>query len=455
MQQSIYEFSKDSYAWYADELINDSKQNIFLTGKAGTGKSKLLRQLIKNTHKKSIVLAPTGVAAANIEGSTFHNFFGLPNGFLDVNGKSKVSRLSKLSREVIMSLEILFMDEASMIRADLLDTIDFVLKQVRNDERPFGGVQVVIVGDLYQLPPVVSKEDKARLLTTYKSPYFFDAKVFEQLDILKVGLEIAHRQVDSEFICLLDKVRTNKITSSELARLNTRSYIPSPASVTTLTTRKYIADIINAEELKRLYGGMYTLKSISKGDWKGEKPFEDTLYLKEGAKIMFTKNNYTGTFYNGMTGTVKKIDQRRGLYIVTENNEFWVDRMSWKYEEYVSVDGNIEKICKGEYLQYPLTLGYGMTIHKSQGLTLDQVNIDLGTGAFAEGQVYVALSRCKSLNGLFLKNMIKRSDIKTDRRISDFLADVNGPKIKTALREIAIKEASDKEALKLQVLSLQ
>jgi len=440
MSHTIYDFTKDKFAWYADEIIRDTNRNVFLTGKAGTGKSELLKFIIKTIHKNFIVLAPTGAAAVNIGGSTFHNFLGLPNSIFDINNNSKIgNKISKQSKEVIKSLEILFVDEVSMVRADLIDATDHIFKKIRGCNLPFGGVQIVLVGDLYQLPPVVMSNDKFDLLKNYESEFFFDSMVFKKIDIIKIGLKKVYRQSDSGFVELLDRVRTNNITCADVESLNKRANIKIPFSnlpLLTLTTKNCIAELINERELKKLYGECYTFKPIVKGEWKGEKPFEDTLRLKEGAKVIFTKNYYAGTYYNGMMGTVKRIDEKQGILIVTEDNEFWVDRVNWKYQEFCLKDNKIIRVNRGEYLQYPLKLGFAITIHKSQGLTLERVHIDLGTGTFASGQLYVALSRCKSLDGIFLSSIIRDRDFKANSKVKRFLEDINDYKLKAALSEI-------------------
>lgn len=430
----------------AVQFINQTNRHIFLTGKAGTGKTTFLKYIHDNTVKKMVVVAPTGVAAINAGGVTMHSFFQLPFGmFLPVHGRgwnsqtSQVNniqtllhnlRLNKEKRELMHEMELLVIDEVSMVRADMLDAVDHVMRHVRKQPSlPFGGVQVLYIGDLFQLPPVVKDDERVLLLEHYKSPFFFDAKVMEQSQPLYLELKKIYRQSDAEFIDILNNVRNNEVTPSDLTKLHTfykPSFQPSQEeNYITLTSHNAKADSINSKELSLLNGETFKFEAVITGDFNDRSyPAEKVLDLKEGAQIMFIKNDKgeVRRYYNGKIGKIKSIDEEKIIVTFPDGSaDIDVEKETWKNIRYnFNADNDsIEEEELGEFKQYPIRLAWAITIHKSQGLTFTKAIIDAGA-SFAPGQVYVALSRLTDMSGLVLLSRIQPGSITSDERVLDF-----------------------------------
>lgn len=424
----------------AVQFVNQTARHLFLTGKAGTGKTTFLKSIKENSPKKLAVVAPTGVAAMNAGGVTIHSFFQLPFGsFLPGPGEPPETstgnfftrqsllrqlKLNTAKRELMRELDLLILDEVSMLRADLLDAIDTVLRHVRRQEnQPFGGIQMVFIGDLFQLPPVVKEEEWSILRPFYASPFFFHAQALQQTPPLYLELKKIYRQSDQAFIDLLNKLRNNQVQTEDLQLLQ-QFYKPDFTPETKgeyiiLTTHNAKADVINQGELRKLPGKSYTFTAETEGDFNEKAvPAEKKLQLKEGAQIMFIRNDKgeERRYFNGKTGTVKKI--KAGEIWVSfpgEEDDLLVEKESWKnvrYKYNAEAD-EVEEIVKGTFTQFPLRLAWAITIHKSQGLTFHKAIIDAGD-SFAPGQVYVALSRLSSLQGLVLHSPIIAENIRTE-----------------------------------------
>lgn len=429
-------------------FVNQTQQPIFLTGKAGTGKTTFLKFIRENSYKKMAITAPTGVAAMNAGGTTLHALFWLPFGVfiedypLSWEDKDQfiynrhrlfsTIKLTKNRRAILQELELLVIDEVSMVRADTLDAIDVILKSVRRDMRPFGGVQVLFIGDLYQLPPVVQDREWQVLRNYYQSPFFFDAKAFKQQPSVLIELEKIYRQQDDNFIDVLNKIRNNESSAEDLAALNKYYHpdfvAPEGEQYITLTSHNRLADQINQEMLLKLDAKLYQIKSIIKDEFQTNMfPAEDNLSLRVGAQVMFIKNDSGDErrYFNGKIGTVKEINLQEELIVVgfpNEEEDVSVRREIWENIRYSynKGDDKIEEEVLGTFSQFPLRLAWAITIHKSQGLTFDKAIIDAGT-SFAAGQVYVALSRLRSLQGLVLRSKITNFSVRTDSQVVDFM----------------------------------
>lgn len=432
----------------AESFIKNTNTAVFLTGKAGTGKTTFLRHIIRNTPKKSIVVAPTGVAAINAGGVTIHSMFGLPtksfvptNEPVDPNLANNQQMLSshfhyhRDKLQVIHELELLVIDEVSMVRADIMDAIDFSLRYTRRSTKPFGGVQVLVIGDMYQLPPVVKDDEWPLLSKYYKSPYFFDSQVFKKLDPVYVELKKIYRQSDRNFIRILNNIRHQDLQEDDYEDLKLSykpDFEPDEPGYITLTTHNRKADAINEKELQRLEGREMHLAAEVNGEFSESMfPTESVLRLKKGAQVMFVKNDTTGEkkYFNGKIGIVEDIDYDDGITVSFPDNEekIVVTRELWENIRY-SVNGEENKIEQnriGSFKQFPLRLAWAITIHKSQGLTFDKAVIDAGE-AFAPGQVYVALSRCTSMKNMVLHSLITNRNIFSDPRIVDFSRRIMG-----------------------------
>jgi Flp pilus assembly protein TadD len=436
-------------------LIKYTRQSLFLTGKAGTGKSTFLHYICENVKKKHVVLAPTGIAAINAGGSTLHSFFKFPFHPLlpdDPNLSLQKGRIhdffkySKQQRKLIEQVELVIIDEISMVRADLIDAVDRVLRVYSHNLRePFGGKQVLLVGDVFQLEPVVKSDEREIITRFYPSPFFFDARVFSQIELVSIELQKVYRQSDRAFVSVLDHIRNNTAGAADLQLLNTRFGAHAAQAeedmYITLATRRDQVDFINEKRLNDLEGDPTIFSGVIDGDFpESSLPTSKELTLKPGAQIIFIKNDYEKRWVNGTIGTISGIDQfNDSIYVITEEgNEFEFKKCSWsniRYR-YNEEKKEIEEEVLGTFTQYPVRLAWAITVHKSQGLTFSRVVIDFTGGVFAGGQTYVALSRCTSLDGIELKRPINRSDIFVRQEIVNFAARFNNRQaIERALKE--------------------
>lgn len=441
---------KDLSPYYqlAREFALSTNRSLFLTGKAGTGKTTFLRKLKNETKKQMAIVAPTGVAAINAGGTTMHSFFQLPfTPFVPtVQGRKELMEKIKMvgfRRKVIQELELLVIDEISMVRADVLDAVDTVLRHIRyRHTEPFGGVQVIFIGDMFQLSPVAVEEEWRLLSGFYRSPYFFHSQVIQQQQPVYIEFDKIFRQTNAGFIEVLNQVRNNCLTPDGLALLQSRYnpiFEPSKNDTyITLTTHNYKADRINAEELEKLKEKTQTFTAEIKGDFPEKSyPTEKELVLKTGAKVMFIKNDSETVrrFYNGKIGIIQDFEDDKIIIQCPDDDEpIALGKMMWENIRYSTneVTRQIEEDMLGTFVQYPLRLAWAITIHKSQGLTFEKAIIDAGD-AFASGQVYVALSRCRSLEGLVLRSKINPGSIENDREI------VEHGKYKPGIEELEIQ----------------
>lgn len=417
------------------DCIEKTNRPIFMTGKAGTGKTTFLRYIRNTTTKNLAVLAPTAVAALNAGGVTIHSFFQVPfgplpplpyaNAFSEFSGKSFGTEKAKL----IKSLDLLIIDEISMVRADTIDYIDRVLRFIKGNSRPFGGVQLLMIGDLYQLPPVF-QNDWQLLGSYYKGPYFFDSLIFKDYPLLTFELETVYRQSDPLFIAILNEIRNGSINTLLLQKLNQQyNQNPNPqelANHVTLTTHNPLVKKINEDRLAQIEGESYRFSAKVTGDFPKEAyPTDDELVLKAGAMVMFIKNDSSGKkqFYNGRTAKIDSISgETIKLTFLDDLTTFEATQETWENTKYALTDSDqkVTQSSAGTFTQFPLRLAWAITIHKSQGLTFDKAVIDVGS-AFAHGQTYVALSRCRNLEGIILKEKVDEKNIITDPSVIAFM----------------------------------
>jgi DNA polymerase III delta prime subunit len=427
-------------------FINQTNRSIFLTGKAGTGKTTLLKEIIRTTHKKAVIVAPTGIAALNAGGVTIHSFFQLPfSGFIpQFNVPPTVSEQLKLEtkdtlvkhfkftgkrKAILQSVELLIIDEVSMLRADLLDAIDWTLRSIRKENLPFGGVQVLYIGDLLQLPPVIKNEEWNVLRNYYNGIFFFHANVVQEDPPLYIELKKVHRQSDADFIKILNHLRNNQITNEDISILN--KYVnPTFSSkdnqgYVTLTTHNFKADSINQEALKELNGKSWFFEAEITGEFPPHMhPIDVKTELKVGAQVMFIKNDlsFEKNYYNGKTGVIHSLSTEEiFVHFPEEDKIIEVERYEWQNIRY-SLDDKTQEIKEevlGTFVHYPIKLAWAITVHKSQGLTFDKAILDVSQ-VFAPGQAYVALSRLRSLDGLVLLNPIQLNGLENDKQVMSY-----------------------------------
>ncbi|MBE6300833.1 MAG: tetratricopeptide repeat protein [Parabacteroides distasonis] len=436
------------------QLITHTRQSVFLTGKAGTGKSTFLKYICAHTKKKHVVLAPTGIAAINAEGVTLHSFFKLPFRPIlpdDPDLSLKNGRIfdffkyTKKQRKLIEEVELIIIDEISMVRADIIDCVDRILRVFSSNMRlPFGGKQLLFVGDVFQLEPVVPSDQKEILNLFYPTPFFFSARVFKEINLVPIELQKVYRQTDPVFINVLDHIRNNVVQKEDLSRLNAR-YFPnfSPRNedmYITLATRRDQVDYINECKLKELPGEEFVSKGRIEGDFpESSLPTQLNLSIKEQAQVIFIDNDYERRWVNGTIGMVSGIDENGNVYVLLEDGrEYLVEPTSWRNYKYKynEKEKKVEEEIVGTFEQLPIRLAWAITIHKSQGLTFNRVVVDLTGGVFAGGQTYVALSRCTSLEGLVLKKRVSLHDIFIRKEIVQFSQMFNDRQlIENSLRE--------------------
>ncbi|PHI19140.1 hypothetical protein CEQ90_14615 [Lewinellaceae bacterium SD302] len=424
----------------AFEYLSQTQRHLFLTGKAGTGKTTFLQRVRKEVPKRKVVVAPTGVAAINAKGVTIHSLFQLPFGVLTperIAAEMPKRRFSGQKIDLFRSLDLLIIDEISMVRADILDAIDSVLRRYRASKLPFGGLQLLMIGDLYQLPPVVRPDDWRDMAPHYDTAYFFSSIALRKAAPTTIQLKKIYRQSDDTFIKLLNKVRHNRIDAAVLEQLNAR-YVKdfAPAEddhYITLSSHNAAADEINQRRLGELKADEYTFSAEINGDFPSSMyPNDPHLTFKVGSQVMFNRNDSypDRQFYNGKIGVIKEVDGTIIRVACPDEPDIFVEPVSWENRKFVldPKTREIEEKSLGTYTQHPLRLAWAITIHKSQGLTFDRVIID-AAAAFAHGQVYVALSRCKSFAGIVLRSQISGSSVRTDRVVSNYTerAEANAP----------------------------
>lgn len=433
----------------AIEIVEKSNDLIYLTGKAGAGKTTFLKYIKKITSKKTVILAPTGVAALNAGGQTIHSFFKIPPSLFVPNDsrlKTKPDLINedyttiydyfkykKGHKNLIIGMELLVIDEVSMVRCDLLDVIDRILRVFRDKiDLPFGGVQVVLIGDAFQLPPIVQNDQWNILKEYYATPFFFSSLVLKEINHKYIELKKIYRQQDIKFINLLNKIRINQVNQADIDLLNTR-FLPSvfkndnTTNYVTIATHNRIVDQTNYKKLEELNSELKAYKAELSGEFpEMMKPTEEILELKEGSQVMFIKNDVDKRYFNGKIAKIKKLTDTKIFVEMPDGKEIEVKKFTWDNIKFTwnTTENKIEEEIIGTFTQFPLKLAWAVTVHKCQGLTFDYVIADLN-GAFTAGQVYVALSRCTSFEGLVLKSRLNRNVIKTDVNVLRFSENEN------------------------------
>ncbi|HET8839299.1 MAG TPA: helix-turn-helix domain-containing protein [Flavobacteriaceae bacterium] len=444
----------------AAEFVNSTSQHIFLTGKAGTGKTTFLREIAKTTHKNFVIVAPTGVAALNANGVTIHSQFLFPFGsflpeevqlgnephgnFFNRNKLARRHPLNSVRKQVLRNIDLLIIDEVSMLRADMLDAIDYRLKSVKgNFKQAFGGVQLLMIGDMFQLPPIVKNHEWNVLKNFYAGPHFFESLALKKSGFAYIEFDKIFRQSENDFIEILNNIRNNSCTNENIEKLN--SFYRSETEINqlkehaiTLTTHNYLAERLNRQELDKLPGKSYYYNSKIKGDFPEHLyPLPEKLELKVGAKVMFLKNDGEDKrYYNGKLAEVCELSKDQVCVKMEGGNELWLEEYVWENKKYNlhSETKEIEEEIIGTFTQFPIKTAWAITVHKSQGLTFDKAIIDVGQ-AFAAGQVYVALSRLRSLEGLILRTKISPFGISSDEEIVRFSEEkIQGPPLETSLK---------------------
>ena len=420
------------------QIVETTGSNLFLTGKAGTGKTTFLRELKRTTSKRNVVLAPTGIAAINAEGVTIHSFFQLPFApFVPDTSVLQSGRFkfSKQKIKIMRSLDLIVIDEISMVRADLLDAVDSVWRHYRRNDRPFGGVQLLLIGDLGQLAPVAKDEEWTLLSRYYETPYFFSSRALRQTDYSVVELTHVYRQSDRQFVELLNRVRDNHADAEVLRQLNSR-YVPDfqpreEEGYIRLTTHNAMAQQINSAELDKLPGETFTFRAEVEGKFPELSfPTDEVLELKKDAQVMFVKNDSSPEkrYYNGMIGRITAISSKGFCVRPKDSNELIeVDQEEWENNRYEldETTKEIKEVREGLFRQYPVKTAWAITIHKSQGLTFEKATIDFGSGTFAGGQAYVALSRCRSLEGMTLCQPVTHTQVFVRPEVTQFASHFN------------------------------
>ena len=461
---------------HALQVMDKSDNNVFITGRAGTGKSTLLEYFRDTTKKNIAVLAPTGVAAVNVKGQTVHSFFNFrPDVTPDTAG-----RIRPKDKDIYKKLDAIVIDEISMVRADILDSVDIFLKRYgKKKGHPFGGIQMIFIGDLYQLPPVVTSREKALFSGHYKSPYFFSARVFDEdlftkisasFDMEFIELEKVYRQQDGKFLNILNNIRNNTVSEEEIKEMN-RRYDPGFIEETDdlyiyLTTTNAMAEKINMERLSKLKVDEYSYRGIIDGDF-GERnlPTSLDLSLKEGSQVMLLNNDALGRWINGSIGKVAEIEESEEgpdiLWIELADGRI-MDLLPHKWEMYeFSYDKESSKILSesvGSFTQYPIRLAWAVTIHKSQGMTFDRVIIDIGRGTFSHGQLYVALSRCTKIGGIVLKRPVHKRNVLLDQRVVSFVTEYQyrqAHKLFSIEERFELLDRAIKEKKKVEIIYLK
>ena len=414
-------------------LVENSNSSFFLTGRAGTGKTTFLQYIQEHVDKNFIVVAPTGIAAIIAGGVTIHSFFGMP---LDPITKQTDFQINDRKQMMLRSVDTIIVDEVSMVRCDIIDGMDRILRTVMKNSQPFGGKQIIFSGDLYQLEPVFNKNDKG-LVEFFRDeyntdcPYFYQAHVFNRIKLPRIEFCKVYRQSDEQFLSILNNVRSGRFVNTDLMMLNNtvlRNAQDVDENVLTLTSRNETADNINATRLSAIDTQSFTYIGTIEGDFQSKRiPVQQELVLKEGARVMFCRNDKEGRWVNGSTGTISHLSENE-IFVRLDNNQvFSIEPITWECVDYTydSEKRKFDKEIIGTYTQYPIKLAWAITIHKSQGMTFDRLNIDCSRGFFASGQLYVALSRVRSLNGLSLTNRIEPYYIRCKPEIDAFMSQHN------------------------------